>query len=181
MNSTLKKTITVSITFMLVAAFFLAPTNTTTVYASDPYLDNNVPTAGMTNKDIEYMNQHELSWMVNQNKVFKDAFTLEAPFQKLIDRMVKRHGQIPVLDVALGTYDTSFLQAQKVQVEAATVIGKQYGFDAQGHVRNREAALATVTSGRESLRNARLQLLVSIRALHRSYNAWRHLLITHDK
>lgn len=177
MNPIRKKIITVTMTLMVVAAFLLAPTTATTAYAADPYLDVNIPTSGMTNKDIEYMNQHEITWMINQNKVFTKALQLETPFQAMIDGMVKRHGPAPVLDIALGTYDTSFIQAQKVQTEAATVIGKQYGFDAQGHVRNREAALATVMSGRESLRNARYQLLVAIRALYHSYNVWHGALI----
>ena len=173
----LKKVITVAITLLVVATFFITPT--TTAYASDPYLDANIPTSGMSDKDIEYMNQHEIAWMVKQNKVFREGYALEKVFQGMIDHMVKRHGPAPDLDIALGTYDTSFNAAQKVQTEAATVIGKQWGFDAQGHVRNREAALSTVTNGRESLRNARLQLQVAIRTLHHSYNSWRSWLINH--
>ena len=179
MSSLLKKIITVTITMMVAVSFFITPT--TTAYADDPYLDANVPTAGMTNKDIEYMNQHEIAWLISQNKVFRESFQLEADFQVLIDSMVKRHGEAPILDIALGTYDTTFNSAQAVQTEAATVIGKQWGFDKQGHVYNREAALSTVTSGRESLRNARFQLLEGIRTLHRAYNAWHNLLINHNK
>lgn len=178
-NSLFKKVITVITTLLVVATFFFTPT--TKAYASDPYLDSNIPTSGMTDKDIEYMNQHEIAWLISQNTVFRKAGQLETSFQSLIDLQVKRHGQAPVLDIALGTYDTSYIAAQKVQTEAATVIGKQWGFDAQGHVRNREAALQTVTNGRESLRNARFQLLEAIRKLHRSYAAWHNMLINHLK
>lgn len=181
-NSLSIKVITILTTLIVVAAaFFFSLSPTTSAYASDPYLDKNIPTSGMTNKDIEYMNQHEIAWLISQNKVFRQGFQLEATFQGMIDHMVKRHGEAPYLDIALGTYDTSFNQAQAVQTEAAKVIGAQSGFDAQGHVTNREWALQTVTTGREHLRNARLQLLVAIRALHKSYNAWRNWLINHVK
>ncbi len=177
MKTMFKKIITATITLMVAVTFLMPPA--TTAYADDPYLDENIPTAGMTNKDLEYMNEHQLDWMVKQNKVFREAYQLEVEFQNLIDHTVKRHGPAPDLDIALGTYDTSYLSAQAVQVEAATVIGKQWGFDAQGHVYNREAALSTVTQGRESLRNARFQLREAIRILHRSYNSWRSWLINH--
>lgn len=182
MRSIPMKVITAASILMIVATFlFTAAAPATNVYASDPYMDKTIPTSGMTNKDIEYMNQHEIAWMISQNSVFNAALQLEAPFQKLIDLMVKRHGPAPTLDITLGTYDTSFIAAQKVQLEAAKIIGAQSGFDAQGHVKNREWALQTVTNGRESLRNARLQLLVAIRKLHRDYAAWHNLLINHIK
>jgi hypothetical protein len=170
-----KKVITIALTLVVAATFFFSPT--TTAYANDPYLDKTVPHAGMTDKDIEYMNQHELDWLTTQNKVFREAYQLEASFQSLIDRMVLRHGEAPELDIMLGTYDTSFLQAQAVQTEAAKVIGAQSGFDAQGHVTNREWALQTVKTGREHLINARYQLRLAIRTLHKSYNTWHNWLI----
>ena len=179
MNSLTKKIIAITTTILVVATFFFA--QPTTAYADDPYLDANIPTAGMSNKDLEYMNQHLLDWMVKQNKVFKTAFGLETTYTAYMDRMVKRHGQAPELEIALGTYDTSYNEAQAVQLEAATVLGKQWGFDKQGHVYNREAAISTVTQGREHLRNSRLQLLEAIRTLHRSYNAWHNFLIHRDK
>ena len=180
MSSITRKILTAAAILTIIATFFFtAAAPATNVYASDPYMDKNVPTSGMTNKDIEYMNQHEIAWMISQNSVFNSALQLEPPFQKLIDLMVKRHGPAPTLDIALGTYDTSFIAAQKVQTEAAKIIGAQSGFDAQGHVKNRDWALQTVTNGRESLRNARLQLLVAIRKLHHDYAAWHNLLINH--
>lgn len=175
-NSLSIKIITILTTLtVVVAAFFFSPT--TSAYADDPYLDKNIPTEGMTNKDIEYMNQHEIAWMTTQNKVFRESYQLEASFQTLIDRMVKRHGEAPDLDIMLGTYDTSFLQAEAVQIEARKVIGAQSGFDAQGHVTNRDWALQTVKTGREHLINARQQLLAAIRTLHKSYNTWHNWLI----
>ncbi len=180
MRSIPMKVITAAAILMIVATFFFsAAAPATNVYASDPYMDKTIPTSGMTNKDIEYMNQHEIAWMTSQNSVFNSALQLEPPFQKLIDSMVKKHGPAPTLDIALGTYDTSLIAAQKVQLEAAKTIGAQSGFDVQGHVKNRDWALQTVTNGRESLRNARLQLLDAIHKLHRSYAAWHNLLINH--
>src|SRR6187549_946230 len=101
MNSKLKnvfKVITVTITMLIVATFFVSPTNT--AYASDPYLDENIPTSGMSDKDIEYMNQHEIDWLIKQNKVFREGYQLEEIFLGMIDHMVKRHGPAPDLDIA---------------------------------------------------------------------------------
>jgi hypothetical protein len=77
-----------------------------------------------------------------------------------------------VLDVALGTFDTALLVAQSVHDQAAKVIGAQWGFDAQGHVTNREAALQTVTNARYGLRDAHYRLVISTHNLHRAYSDW---------
>jgi hypothetical protein len=167
------KVLGVVLTLVLIATLFSIPT--ATAYADDPYLDVNVPTSGgTTNKDLEVMYKHEITWLLSQNQVVRDSFTLETDFQKLIDLQVKRHGEAPFLDVALGTFDTSMIAAQSVQTQAAKVIGTGWGFDAQGHVYNREAALQTVTDARYSLRDAHFRLLAAIHQLHRDYSEWHH-------
>ncbi len=175
LSSLTKKVLGVAATLILVVALFSIPT--ATAYADDPYLDSNIPSSGMTNKDIEAMNKHEIAWLLTQNKVFKDGYELETEFQALIDLQVKRNRDSTPLDIILGTYDTSFLDAQAVQLQAAKVIGAQWGFDAQGHVTNREAALQTVTEARYHLRDARYRLLEAIRTLRRSYAAWHYKII----
>jgi len=180
MRSQIKKLFGMVAVLITMAALMFQPA--TVAYADDPYLDSNAPSAKMTDKDIEAMNQHEIAWLISQNQVIRDSYQLEADFQDLIDLMVTRHGDAPDLDIALGRYDTAFLVAQSVHDNAAKIIGAQYGFDAQGHVTNREAALQTVTDARYYLRDAHYRLLVAIRALHKDYAAWHYKLIhSHDK
>jgi hypothetical protein len=173
-----KKVLGVVATLLLIVALFSIPT--ATAYADDPYLDSNIPTSGMTDKDIEAMNKHLIAWLIDQNKVFRAAYDIEVDFQALIDLQVARGRDSLALDIMLGTFDTTLRDAQAVQDTAALLIGAQFGFDAQGHVTNRTAALQTVTEARYNLRDARQRLRDGIRALHRSYAAW-HYKIIHGK
>lgn len=175
LSSLTKKVLAVFLTLVVIATLFSIPT--TSAYANDPYLDSNIPTSGMTNKDIEYMNQHEIAWLSSQTQVFKDAFQVETDFQSLIDLQVKRGRDSAPLDIMLGTYDTTLLVAQSVHDQAAKVVGAQWGFDAQGHVTNRDAALQTVTEARYSLRDAHYRLVVATHALHHSYADWHYKII----
>ncbi|MGC1378659.1 MAG: hypothetical protein WA821_20675, partial [Anaerolineales bacterium] len=141
---------------------------------NDPYMDSNISSAGgMTNKDIENMNQHEIAWLLSQNQVFRDSYQVEKDFQAVIDHEKKKRGaSFPVLDIALGTYDTALKVAQSVHDQAAKTIGAQWGFDAQGHVTNRDAALQTVMNARYSLRDAHYRMVISTHKLHRAYADW---------
>lgn len=177
LNLLSKKVIGIAFSLIVITALLSQPT--TTAYANDPYLDSNIPTSAMTDKDIEAMNRHEIAWLLRQNQVFRDMYQLETDFQSLIDVQVKKRGEVPVLDIALGTFDTALVIAQGVQDQAAKVIGAQYGFDAQGHVTNRDAALQTVMDARYNLRDAHFRLVVAVRALHRSYADWHYKIIHH--
>jgi|GEM_PF-4111688 len=171
-SSFVKKALTVAAILIVVATFFFQPA--TVAYADDPYLDSNVPSAGMTNKDIEYMNKHILAWMKTQGQVFVDMHDTEIDFQALIDLQIQKKGDAQALEVALDQFMTDFHIAWDIHNEAAKIIGTQWGFDAQGHVTNREAALKTVTDGRYYLRDARFRMLESLRMLKRDYAAWRY-------
>jgi hypothetical protein len=160
---------------MVVAALSLQPA--TVAYATDPYLDTSVPSAKMTDKDIEAMFKHEVAWMTSQKQVFSDAYELSIDFQALIDLQVKKKRDSAELDVFMSTFDTALLDAQSVHDAAAKVIGTWWGFDAQGHVTNRTAALQTVTDARYYLRDAHYRLRVAIHALHRSYADWHYKII----
>ncbi len=149
----------------------------TPAYAQDPYMDRNVPSDGMSNKDIELMNQHEITWLLGQNQVLRDSYQVEKDFQKLIDLQNKKHGNTSTLDIALGTYDTGLLIAQSVHDQAAKVIGAQWGFDAQGKVTNRTAALQTVTDARAGLRDVHYRLVFITHNLHRAYADWHYNII----
>jgi hypothetical protein len=176
LNSLTMKVLGAVLTLVLIATLFSIPT--TTAYADDPYLDVNIPTSGgMTNKDLEAMYKHEITWLLSQDQVFKDSFELETDFQALIKLQVKRHGEAPFLDVALGSFDTTMVAAQSVQLAAAKVIGTGWGFDAQGHVYNHDAALQTVINARYSLRDAHYRMLTAIHLLHRSYAEWHHKIL----
>ena len=67
-----KKFLGVVATLLLIVALFSIPT--ATAYAYDPYLDANIPSAKMTDKDIEAMNRHLIDWMITQNQAFNDGF-----------------------------------------------------------------------------------------------------------
>ena len=179
MRSQIKKFFGMAAVLITMAALMFQPT--TVAYADDPYLNANAPSTKMTDKDIEAMNQHEIAWLISQNQVVRDSYLLEADFQDLIDLMVSKHGEASDLDIYLGRYDTAFRVALDVHNTAAKIIGAQYGFDAQGHVTNREAALQTVTDARYYLRDAHYRLGVATRTLHKDYAAWHYKLIhRHD-
>ena len=161
---------------LAVMAVFLAP-DATPAYADDPYLDSNVPSSGTTDKDIALMNEHEITWLINQNQDMRDAYQLEKDFQKIIDDNNRAHGAAGSMPEALGEYDTALTVAQEVHDQAAKVIGAQYGFNAKGVVTNRAAALQTVTDARATLRDTHYRLVVMIHALHRAYAEWRHQLL----
>jgi hypothetical protein len=160
---------------LVALATFVLPA--TPVAASDPYLDRAIPSEGMTNADIEAMNQHEITWMLSQKKVVTASYTIEKDFQSLIKVQNKRHGNTTPLDIALGTYDTGFLVAQSVYTKTAKVIGAQWGFDAQGHVTNRQYALQTVTDARAGLRDVHYRLVLITHNLHRAYSDWHNQIV----
>jgi len=149
----------------------------TPAYANDPYMDRNIPTDGITNSDIEAMNQHEIAWLLSQNQVLRDSYQVEKDFQKLIDLQAGRHGDASTLDIALGTYDTGLVVAQSVHDQAAKVIGAQWGFNAKGKVTNRDAALQTVTDARAGLRDVHYRLVFITHNLHRAYADWHYNII----
>jgi hypothetical protein len=171
LNPMTKKVLGVVFTLAVIVTLFSIPTP---ALANDPYMDSNISSAGgITNKDIEIMNQHEIAWLLSQNQIFRDSYQVEKDFQGVIDHETKKRGtSFPVLDIALGTYDTALKVAQSVHDQAAKVIGAQWGFDAQGHVKNREAALQTVTNARYSLRDAHYRLVICTHKLHRAYSDW---------
>jgi hypothetical protein len=170
------KVLGVVLTLVLIATLFSIPT--TTAYADDPYLDVNVPTAGgTTNKDLETMYKHEVTWLLSQKQIIRDTFALETDFQALIDIQVKRHGEATPLAVALGNFDTAMVTSQGAQDDAAKVISTGWGFDVQGHVYNREAALQTVTNARYSLRVAHYLMLTAVHKMHRAFADWRSKII----
>jgi len=171
LNSTATKVLGVVFTLAVIVTLLSIPTP---ALADDPYMDTNISSAGgMTNKDIEIMNQHEIAWLISQNQVFRDAYQVEKDFQKVIDNeKAKRGTGFPVLDIALGTFDTALKVAQSVHDQAAKTIGAQWGFDAAGHVRNRDAALQTVMNARYDLRDAHYRMVISTHTLHRAYTDW---------
>jgi hypothetical protein len=78
-----KKVLGVAFTLIVVVALLSIPT--APAYANDPYMDSNISSAGgITNKDIEIMNQHEIAWLLSQNQVFRDSYQLEKDFQAVI-------------------------------------------------------------------------------------------------
>lgn len=155
---------------LVLAAVVFIPS--TPAYASDPYMDQNIPTSGMKNSDIEAMNQHEIAWLLSQNQVFRDANQVDSDFQDLVNGEVsKRGGALPLVR-AFSDFETALAVAQSVHDQAAKVIGAQWGFNAKGKVTNREAALQTVMDARYSLRDAHYRLVVTIHAFHRIYADW---------
>jgi hypothetical protein len=157
---------------LLLGASFIFPA--TSAYAGDPYLDSNVPSEGLTNKDIEAMNQHEIAWLLSQNAVFRDIYQLDSDFQDLIDEQTSKRGADSTYPVqlSLGEFERAVFVAQGVHDQAAKVIGAQFGFDAKGKVTNRQNALQTVTDARYNLRDAHFRLVVAARALRQAYAAW---------
>jgi hypothetical protein len=171
MNSLSKKVIGIASILIVIGTLLALPA--TDVYANDPYLDANVPTSGMKDKDIEAMNQHEISWLRSQNQVFRDIYLLDSNFQDLVNSEISKRGEAIPLQTALNDFEAALVVAQSVHDEAAKVIGKQWGFDAQGKVTNHQAALDTVISARYSLRDAHYRLVVSTHTMKRAYADWR--------
>ena len=171
--SSMAKTV-LGVAFVLIVVVALLSIPTAPAYANDPYMDSDISSAGgITNKDIEIMNQHEIAWLLSQNQILRDSYQVEKDFQGVIDHETKKRGTpFRVLDVALGTYDTALLVAQSVHDQAAKVIGAQWGFDKSGHVTNREAALQTVTNARYGLRDTHYRLVICTHNLHRAYSDW---------
>src|SRR5689334_2104756 len=90
---------------LILAAVLLIPS--TPAYASDPYMDQNIPTDGMKNSDIEAMNQHEIAWLLSQNQVFRDAYQVDSDYKNLVNGEVsKRGGALPLVK-AFSDFETA--------------------------------------------------------------------------
>jgi hypothetical protein len=174
MKAIWKKVVIVCASLALLAgASFVFPA--TQAYAGDPYLDSNVPSEGMTDKDIALMYEHEIAWLISQRAVLRDVRELYDTYHVLIDAQVTKRGEdaaAPLHDGSLGQFATAIFDAQTVHDQAATVIGAGFGFDAKGKVTNREAALRTVTEGRYNLRDVHFRLVIGVRDIKRAYAAW---------
>lgn len=158
---------------VLVGATFTFPT--TQAYAADPYLDANVPSQGMTDKDISYMYQHEIAWLLNQRAVFRDVREVYDTYHTLIDAQVTKRGEdaaAPLHDGSLSQFAKAIFDAQTVHDLAAKIIGAGFGFNAQLEVTNRANALQTVTEARLYLRDVHYRLVIGVRDIKRAYAAW---------
>jgi hypothetical protein len=158
---------------LLLGASFIFPA--TPAYATDPYLDKYAPSSGMTNKDIEYMNEHVILWLGSQRAVMRDMYQVYDDFHLLIDELVARRGEdaaAPLHDGSLVEFAQALSVAQSVHDQAAKVIGLQFGFDAEGKVTNRQAALQTVTEARANLRDVHFRLVIAVRDIRRAYAHW---------
>src|SRR5690349_14854159 len=110
---------------LVLAAVLFVPS--TPAYASDPYMDSNIPTDGMKNSDIEAMNQHEIAWLISQNQVFRDAYQVDKDFNDIVNRAVSARGGAPTLITAFAKFESALDVAQLVHDQAAKVIGAQFG------------------------------------------------------
>jgi hypothetical protein len=163
-----------SILIVLIVAVMWLVIPAADVYASDPYLDSNIPTSGMKDKDIAAMNQHEIAWLISQNQSFRDINKVDADFLDMITSEKKKQGDDAAMPIEADftKFEDAVVVARSVHDQAAKVIGAQYGFNAKGQVTIHDAALQTVMSGRYSLRDAHYRLVLSVHTFHRNYADW---------
>src|SRR4051812_26892797 len=102
------------IAFVLIVLVTLLVLPTTNAYANDPYMDSNISASAMKDKDIEAMNQHEISWLISQNQVFRDIYQLDSDYQDLLKSEIKKRGEALPLESALSKFEDALAVAQTV-------------------------------------------------------------------
>ena len=126
------------------------------------------------NNTLIRMHKQEGSWYVEQENLIKQADTLSANFQTLIDAQKKAGKDVSTLESGLAAFQSELFAVREIHLLAGSIIYSLVGFKANGDVRDRLAAGQSLTDGRATLKDAHVRLNMALMALTRSYKSWRH-------
>ncbi len=117
--------------------------------------------------------EREQVWLARQQVHLEKANRVAARFQELIARAQGEGKDVGGLEAALATFNTQLAAAQSAHAAAAGLLSAHNGFDADGNVVDRDAALQTIIAARRSLRDAHQTLVHIVRDTHHALRDWR--------
>jgi hypothetical protein len=128
------------------------------------------PQAGETN--LENLLMREQIALNNQRARLDNSAEVSVKTQELIDKLNAQGQDTTELVAALAAFETARAEAETSHAAAAGILAAPAGFDTDGKVTDRKAALETVRTAGQALRRAHLtitQATLDLRLAVREY------------
>jgi len=104
---------------------------------------------------LSKMYQRELEWLKRQQERLDHTDEMAARVEELISKANEKGLDTSALQAAVQAYQASIIEAQSAHDAAADILAAHDGFDENGKVTDRDAAVQTVKDARKSLEEAR--------------------------
>lgn len=128
---------------------------------------------GLVGRGLERIYQREQTVLANQADHIAKADEITSRIQGLIDQLAASGKDVSGLQAALDDFQTSLSEAQSQHDQAAGILKTHAGFDANGKVTDRQAAVDTVRQAGQSLRDWRQTMRQAIQQLRNAIRQWR--------
>jgi len=122
---------------------------------------------------LERLLERENSWLLTQQANLEKAAAVAEKGQTLIDKAKAKGIDVTDLQNALDAFNRQINQANQDHKNAAGVLAAHQGFDGNGKVTDRTAAVQTLKDARNSLLDAHLQLVQAVSSLRIAIRTWR--------
>jgi len=166
MNAYIKKFVMVALILVIVSVGF--PSASTSA-------------AGLTG---QYQAQPDYPWLENlwarqqatyqrQSNLLSNASTFISKAQALINKASAKGWDTSGIQAALNALSAVIPAVQAAHAPGAAIIASHAGFDASGKVTDRATAIATVESLAQVLRDTRIAMNGTLKALHEAVKAFR--------
>jgi hypothetical protein len=126
-----------------------------------------------TNETLETMLRRENNVLGAQANRLRTANNIATRVQAWIDRLNADGKDTGLLETALSTFKTNLASAQASHDEAAAILAAHNGFDANGKVTDRQAAIETVRSVGSALKTVHRTLSQAVIELRKAIIDWR--------
>jgi hypothetical protein len=172
-----KKFILSALSILIAIAILLTVVPAAYAEGSDPI--SPIPGLGrINNNTLIRMHKQEGTWYNDQETLLKQAGSLAATFQKLIDAEAKQGKNVSILQDGLATFESELTACREIHLVAGASIFSLVGFKVNGDVRDRLAAGQSLLAGHASLKDAHVRLTMAMDDLSRSFAKWRHTRIS---
>jgi|GEM_PF-3144809 len=146
------------------------------VYAEGDTPLSAIPGLGRPNNNtLIRMHKQEGTWYSEQEVLLKQADTLAANFQTLVDAQSKEGKNVTILQDGLAAFRSELAICKEIHLAAGATIFSLVGFKANGDVRDRLAAGQSLIDGRAAIKDAHVRLAIAVTELRRSFAHWRQV------
>lgn len=125
------------------------------------------------NTRLEHIYERLLLALDTQAWRFQYATELVDRAQQWIDLLIEQGFDVTELEAALAAYQDGLAEAQSYHDEAAAILAEHAGFDEEGHVVDREAAIETLREAGQALREAHRTLVEALADFREAVREWR--------